>query len=265
MKKFKNIALWVVFSITLITALYFTNKQHQNRVMKFPEIVIINDGNNAFLMDKDVEQRLKYNNIQLQGLKRKDINTNLIESIVVKMYEVRTASVHLNLDDTWKIEVELRKPLARIFNKQGESFYLDTDGKTMPPSPLYSAKILPFTGNISDQLDTLGVTEIINNDSLKNIKLLPQIYYLSEYVCNDPFLSALVTQVQVDRNGDFVLIPIVGNQKINFGNPYNKKLVEERFNKLLVFYKEALPYTGWSKYESIILKYKNQVVCKKRV
>jgi len=264
LKRFKKIALWVVFSFALISSMYFTSKKYKNRVMQFPEIVIVNEGNNAFLMDKDISERLRYNNIQLDGLKREEISADLIEAIVLKMYEVKSASVHLNLDDTWRILVELRKPLARIFNTRGESFYLDEDGRTMPLSPLYSARIIPFTGFIDDARDFVSVEEIINNDSLKTLKLLPQIYYLSEYVCNDPFLSALIAQVEVDNHGDFVLIPIVGNHKIHFGDPYNRKIVEERFKKLLVFYREALPFTGWSKYESISLKYKNQVVCKKR-
>lgn len=264
MKRFKKIALWVVFIGTLLFAMYFVHGNYQNRVMLFPEIVVVNEGNNAFLMDKDIEERLKYNNIVLEGLARKDINTDLIESIVMRMFEVKSASVHVNLDGSWRIFVELRKPVARVFNKRGESFYLDGEGTTMPLSPLYSARILPFTGYISDELDSLSVTEIINNDSLKTIKLLPQIYHLSNYVCSDPFLSALISQVEVDQYGDFILIPIVGNQKIYFGNPYSQRIVEERFEKLMIFYREALPYTGWGKYESINLKYKNQVVCKKR-
>jgi len=264
LKKYKKIALWVVFSIALLATMIYTRKKHNNQVMQFPEIVVINEGNNAFLMDMDVAERLKYNNIKLEGIKRKDINADSIESIVLKMYEVRTASVHLNLDNTWRIRLELRQPIARIFNENGESFYLDKDGKTMPLSPLYSARILPFTGKIPDEMNFLSVREIINTEGLKTKKLLPQIYYLSEYVCNDPFLSAFIAQVDVDQNGDFVLTPIVGNQKIHFGNPYNKQVVEERFKKLNVFYKDALPYTGWNIYESISLKYRNQVVCKKR-
>ncbi len=264
MKKFKKIALWVLFTGTLLYAMYFTHEQYQNRVMLFPEIVINNSGENAFLMDKDVALRLTYNNIKLEGLKRKEINADLIEDIVAKMYEVRQVSVFMNLDNTWRIMIELRQPIARIFNTQGESYYLDKDGKTMPLSPLYTARILPFSGQIHDPMDFISVEEIINNDSLKTLKTLPQIYYLSEYVCNNPFLSALISQVEVDKNGDFILTPIVGDQKIMFGNPYNRKIVEERFEKLEVFYREALPYTGWDKYESINLKYKNQVVCKRR-
>lgn len=264
MKKIKVIALWVVFLATLIFTMYFAHENYQNRVMRFPEIVVVNEGNNAFLMDKDIVERMKRNGIVLEGLARKDINTDYIESIVMRMFEVKAASVHVNLDGSWRIFVELRKPIARVFNKRGESFYLDEEGTKMPLSPLYSARVLPFTGYISDELDSLSVNEIINNDSLKTIKLLPQIYYLSDYVCSDPFLSALIAQVEVDRNGDFILIPIVGNQKIYFGNPYSPKVVEERFEKLRIFYREALPYAGWGKYEGINLKYKNQVVCKKR-
>lgn len=244
--------------------MYFAREKHANRIMQFPVIVIESAADNAFLMTDDVVSRLKYKNIQLENLKRSEINTDLIESIIMEMYEVQEASVHINIDDSWAVTMVLRKPIARVFNQKGESFYIDDRGKLMPTSLLYSAHVLPVTGIIKDKFSNLSVEEIINTDTLKTQSLLPQIYYLSEYVCKDPFLSALIAQAAVDKNGDFVLTPIVGNQKIIFGRADNRKQVEERFKKLLVFYRDALPYAGWSKYESINLKYKNQVVCKKR-
>lgn len=264
MKTVLNIAAWVIFIAVLGFAMHFARDKHANRTMQFPEIVIDSGADNAFLMVDDVISRLKYKNVRLDQLKRNEINTDLIESIIKEMYEVQEASVHINIDDTWTVEMQLRRPIARVFNQKGESFYVDDHGKLMPTSLLYSAHVLPFTGNITDKFSDLSVAEIINSDSLKTISLLPQIYYISEYVCNDPFLSALIAQVTVDKNGDFVLTPIVGNQRIIFGHANSKKQVEERFKKMLVFYRDALPYAGWSKYESINLKYKNQVVCKKR-
>jgi cell division protein FtsQ len=263
-KKVLKIAAWVIFIALLGFAMQFAREKHADRLMQFPEIVIDSGADNAFLMVDDVVSRLKYKNVRLDNLKRKEINTDLIETIIEEMYEVQEASVHINIDDTWTVKMLLRRPVARVFNEKGESYYVDDQGKMMPTSLLYSAHVLPITGNIKDQLSDLSVEEIINNDSLKTRSLLPQIYYLSEYVCNDPFLSALITQATVDKNGDFVLTPIVGNQKIIFGRADNRKQVEERFKKLLVFYRDAMPYAGWSKYESINLKYKNQVVCKKR-
>jgi cell division protein FtsQ len=264
LKKALKIAAWVIFIALLGFAMNFANEKHQNRIMQFPEIVIESGADNAFLMVDDVIARLKYKNVKLDNLSRKEINSDLIESIIKEMYEVQEASVHVNIDDTWTVSMKLRRPIARIFNEKGESFYLDDQGELMPTSPLYTAHVLPFTGKIKDQFSDLTVEKIINSDSLKTCSLLHKIYYLSEYVCNDPFLSALITQVTVDKSGDFILTPIVGNQKIIFGYADSRKQVEERFKKLLVFYRDALPYAGWSKYESINLKYKNQVVCKKR-
>jgi cell division protein FtsQ len=264
MKKVLKITAWVIFIAFLGYAMYFANDKHANRVMQFPEIVIESGADNAFLMVDDVVMRLKYKNVRLENLTRKEINPDLIESIVKEMYEVQTASVHVNIDDTWTVKMVLRRPIARIFNERGESFYMDNQGELMPTSPLYTAHVLPFSGKIMDQFSDLTVQKIINSDSLKTISLLHQIYYLSDYVCNDPFLSALITQVAVDKSGDFILTPLVGNQKIIFGHAESRKLVEERFKKLVVFYRDALPYAGWSKYESINLKYRNQVVCKKR-
>ena len=41
--------------------------------------------------------------------------------------------------------------------------------------------------------------------------------------------------------------------------------MQEKFNKLEIFYKEGLNYMGWEKYETIKLDYKGQVVCDKKM
>ena len=106
--------------------------------------------------------------------------------------------------------------------------------------------------------------EIINNDSLKSIKKLDDIYRISSYVCNDPLFRSLVGQVHLEKNGDFVLVPLVGGQKIIFGSAYSEREVREKFKKLRVFYKEAMPFKGWDTYLEINLKFGDQIVCKKK-
>ena len=74
------------------------------------------------------------------------------------------------------------------------------------------------------------------------------------------FLKVLVDEIYVDKSGDFELVPKIGNQLIIFGKPEN---LEEKFKKLLVFYRQGLNKTGWNKYNVINIKYRNQVVCSK--
>ena len=52
----------------------------------------------------------------------------------------------------------------------------------------------------------------------------------------------------------------LAKQKIYFGNTDN---MEIKFKKLELFYKNILPTKGWNYYESVNLKFKNQIVCKK--
>jgi cell division protein FtsQ len=74
----------------------------------------------------------------------------------------------------------------------------------------------------------------------------------------------LIGQIYLEKNGDFVLIPLVGDQKIVFGTANTDKEVAEKFNRLTTFYKEAISFEGWSKYSEITVKYEGQIVCRKR-
>jgi cell division protein FtsQ len=40
--------------------------------------------------------------------------------------------------------------------------------------------------------------------------------------------------------------------------------LEEKLEQLKTFYKEAMPYEGWKKYRTISVKFKGQIVCKKK-
>jgi cell division protein FtsQ len=74
----------------------------------------------------------------------------------------------------------------------------------------------------------------------------------------------MIGQVYREMNGDFVLIPIVGDQKIILGTAPTDAVVKDKFERLLDFYKEAMPYEGWNKYSEISVKYEGQIVCRKR-
>jgi cell division protein FtsQ len=134
----------------------------------------------------------------------------------------------------------------------------------MAPSYLYTARVVVVTGFVNDRKNSESVERIINNDTLISIRNLDDIYRISSYVCNDAFLNAQIGQINLEKNGDFVLVPQVGGQKIIFGTARTKEEVAEKFKKLIIFYNEGLPFEGWDKYEVINLKYSKQIVCRKK-
>lgn len=264
MKKWLKTGFWIAFTLAVVVVLSLTKTAQMESELAEPEIFIEISGENAFMTEQDLLTRLKRKGLIYPGQTFEKLNLAAIEGFIKTMTEVKEAKVYANLGNQWNIDIEMRKPLARIFNVYGENFYLDEVGHTMIPSERYPARVVVFTGDIRDRKNSISVPEIINNDTLKSIRNLDDIYRISAYVCNDPFLNAQIGQVHLEKNGDFVLIPQVGGQKIIFGPARNDEEVKDKFTKLKVFYKEGLPFEGWEKYDVINVKYRRQIVCKKK-
>ncbi len=263
MKLWMKISLWILLFVGVILVLVFGKKMEMEDAVKPPLISIHVDGPDAFLTDQELILRLKNEGLIFDGQAYKQLNINNIEAFILRMPEVRKVQVYKTLNNNWSIDLELIKPIARIFNNSGESYYLDSDGKKMKRSDLHTARVLVFTGDIRDKFNSETAISIINNDSLKSIRDIDDIYHISNYVCKDPLLQSLIGQVYLNENNDFIMIPVLGDQKIVFGKAHSEQQVREKFQRLKVFYKEAIPYEGWSKYSEISLKYEGQIVCKR--
>lgn len=263
MKKWLRISFWALFGIGVVVVLSMSKSAQKESECLSPSIYIKVDGANSFLTDQELRTRLERQGLIYPHQKIEKLPLKKIEDCIKAMTEIREAKAYISLGGRWNIDVELRKPIARIFNNSGESFYLDDLGFTFTPSHTKPAKVVVVTGNIPDRQNSQSVEKIINNDTLKTILFLDDIYRISYYVCSDPFLSAQIGQIHREKNGDFVLVPQVGKQIIIFGSANSDLEVEKKFKKLILFYKQGLPYEGWNKYSEINLKYDKQIVCKK--
>jgi cell division protein FtsQ len=264
MIKWIKIFFWCCFFGMVVVVLSLTTNSNNEVISKKPNIYIKVDGENAFLTENELYTRLVRKGFVYPNQKLKNVKIKEIEKDIKNMSEIRKVKVYKSIGGEWNIDVELRKPIARIFNKFGETFYLDDLGFTMATSYLYTARVVVVSGDIPDKKSNLSVAKIINNQSLKTNLFLDDIYRISYYVCNNPFLNAQIGQIHLDKNGDFVLIPQIGDHKIIFGTAKNEAEVERKFKKLMLFYEEGLPFEGWNKYDMINLKYEKQIVCKRK-
>jgi cell division protein FtsQ len=264
MKRWLKISLWSLFAVGVIVLLVFTQKAQDELTLEQPEIHIRVEGESTFITSEEILGQLRRKRLLFDHQKSGELNVEKIESHLKGISQIKDVKVYKELGGHWKIDVSTRKPIARIYNKQGESYYLDDEGVTMKTSLVHASRILVVSGEIRDRLGEYSVPEIINNDSLKSILKLDDIYRISNYVCNDPLFHSLIGQIHLEKDGDFVLVPLVGDQKIIFGSAFSDNQVEDKFKKLRIFYKEAMPYEGWDKYSEVSLKYEDQIVCKKK-
>ena len=80
--------------------------------------------------------------------------------------------------------------------------------------------------------------------------MLPFVNFINA----DPFWKALFQQVQVEPNGELILIPRIGDHQIDFGKAEN---IELKLRNLKLVYTEGFKGDAWSKYRTVSLKNKN--------
>lgn len=187
---------------------------------------------------------------EFQSRSVRNVEIDRLEKVLEKDPLVQDAEVYLDARDFVRVSVTQREPVIRIIDKDGWNYYLDKNGKRMPLSKHFTARVVVATGSIPAYVP----------DFLQREKhILRQLFLLSQDLRNDAFLSAMIGQVFVSSNGDFILAPLIGDQKIVFGKYEDAK---EKIQNLKIFYREAMPYEGWRKYRSIDVRYRGQVICK---
>ena len=256
----KNI-LWLASVVLLIVLMSFAKSSKNEQIMGLPEVVVDMYEDQVFLNKNDVLERLMAKHLVGEDFTYSEVDFKAIEDHLLSLSEVKSVKVYSKLGGKWHIYVELRRPIARLFNLNGSSCYIDKDGYLMPLSENYSAHVLTINGFVNETDIKKNAIDVINNDSLKTIEILDDLYKISNYVCSDKFFSSQITHIYVNSENEFEMIPRVGKHRIMFGNSNH---IAGKFKKLKVFYKEGLSKAGWEKYDTINIKYKNQIVCSKR-
>jgi cell division protein FtsQ len=88
-----------------------------------------------------------------------------------------------------------------------------------------------------------------------------ELYRMAIILQSNPVWDALVEQIYVEDNGEWILIPRAGGFEILFGMPVN---METKMKRVDSFIKKYLPKMGWDRYSRINLKFDNQIICTKK-
>jgi cell division protein FtsQ len=266
MKKFLKILviiLWVLLVAGAGTLVGFVEAEHYSRPCKKVDIRINYGAADVLITRKDVDSILLRTAGMLKGKPLGYINTGSIENAIRKQAYVAKVSVYENNEGTLFVEIRQREPLLRLINQKYESFYLDESGALLPVNPNFSARVLVANGVINDSYiknPNYRVNILALSDSVFYDSLLTNLYKLTMYITHDKFLKAQIAQIYVNEQNEFELIPRIGNHVILLGTAED---LDDKFKRLIAFYKYGLNKIGWNKYNVINIKYKNQVVCSK--
>lgn len=261
--KILNITGWTVGLLGLFVLLVAAVSASHNAVFTDVSVKIDHGNENYFIEESEVEETVTDLGYEEGLTAMNDVDPRKIEHILENNAFIEDAQVYTQLNGVLHVDVKVRQPILRVYNKKGRSIYIDNYGVFMPLSYKYYARTPIANGNIAidvTQLVGLSVHDLENHMDHPEIKLMADLYTVASTCAKSKFWKAQFNQFYVNQDGEMELIPRVGDHQVLIGDPQD---LDKKLYKLKLFYEEGLSKTGWNEYKIINLKYANQVVCTK--
>lgn len=242
---------WLLVICGITTLLVAANSKQKEHVCR--DILIGIKGNEGkFYVEKEdvLELMEKTAGSSLLHKKITAINLRKLEEGLKTNSWIRNAELYFDSKDALHVFVEEREPVARVFTTQGSSFYMDSSGARMPLLDKMSIRVPVVTG-------FTGARKFNSADSL----LLQQTKQVVQFIYANGFWNAQVGQIDITPERKFELIPVIGDHIIRLGEGEN---VEQKLNKLYVFYKQVMSKVGFNKYAALDAGFEGQVVAIKK-
>ena len=238
-------------------SLGFVSERRQDIVCTDLRINVVDSSRSRFVTARDVFQMVDNRNEKLVGIKFDSINIPGIEQRLAEFAPIRRANIYKTINGAVHIDVMQREPVLRIINRFGESFYLDERGELLRHSNRYCAHVLVANGYINFRPEQNSYNVLTAETPAGRRNILRELYELARYINGDRFWKAQIQQIYVNEDGEFELIPLVGEHVIVFGT-FDKPDI--KFSKLETFYRNGLSVKGWNTFDVLNLKFDKQVV-----
>jgi len=243
--------LWSIAGAALIVLFVIAWKAKEEKKYNSIQIELVGENTAALFMDeKEILQIIHEQGVK-EGQSIGELNLNTLEKYLETIRWVKHVELFLDNAQVLQVKIEQRIPIARIFTASGNSFYIDKEGLQLPLKQLTVLRLPVFTNFPTDQ------EKLSKPDSL----LLNDILHFTKAVQNDSFFMAQTAQVNIAVNGDFELVPSVGDHLVLIGSVEN---IEDKLNRLYTFYKKVWVQSGLNAYQVIDCRFDNQIVALKK-
>lgn len=258
-KKFLHIIFWGLLITGVVIVLVLAERKHNETEISSFELMVENYSAGSLTDELELTAQIIEATDTLVGQRLGDIEPFIIHKVLDGNPYVKYADIKTGIDGRLKVVVRLRQAIVRVINFKGLSYYIDEEGWIMPVNTGFPSRVPVINGYIKDGMSQIGKHKF-HVDSLQQNNVAGKIYELAKYMKDDEFLNRMIGQVYITPQGELEIIPSIGDYTILFGTFDNK---EEKFDKLLAYYREGAGKAGWIGYRSIDLRYKNQVICSK--
>lgn len=223
----------------LVFLFSFGNKRNGKREVSGLNVEF-SGSNSPFITYEKVNKLLIQNADSLQNINIESLDLVSMEERLNNNPMIRNAEVYITANGTLSARIEQRDPIARVRHSKGD-YYIDADGKEMPLSDSYSARV-PVVMNIEKE-DISDLTPLL----LK--------------IRADEFMKKIVVGINKNQNNDFELVLRNMSLTTVFGKP---KKIDKKIQNFKAFYMNTKKDSTLYAYNKIDLKFESQVIATKK-
>ncbi|MCC8036462.1 MAG: hypothetical protein LIO77_11180 [Rikenellaceae bacterium] len=269
-----SVVAWCAIAAYLVMAVRMCRAQEESLRLTSTRIVV-SDRSSIPIVDRQTVLDWLWEYTPLRdSMPLGELDTEKLREYIEARPMVKRAAVYTDLNGRLTVEVWPRRPVARFCLRNGYDFYLSEDNTIMPASlggavdvPLVTGSFpLPFERGYYGPME--GGVEENSNFSGQNYLYFSKLINFVRLVGGSTFWDSQIVQINVEagpagrwKEPEIELIPRVGRHVIRLGNLDD---TQEKLDKLMLFYNRALDYEGWEEYRTIDLRYKDQIVCRRR-
>lgn len=216
----------------------FAEKRNSDRKITDVNLHFTNS-ENLYLTEEAVNKLLIQNEVKVQSVGKETLDLSEVERALDAHEMIENAEVYVNIDGIFGVTITQRKPIARIMGP--ESYYLDRQGKRMPLSEYYSARVPLITGISENELE--------------------ELFPLVDYIRQDPFLTRHITGLHRKAGAMYELEMRQLDFLVAFGKVND---IDNKFNNLKAFYQKGMKDKKLNAYKKVDLRFGQQVVATKK-
>ena len=232
-----------VFKLLIVLAmagLLYGFSTQRNGVRKLTDVQVeFTDENSPFITLSTVNKLLIQNNDTLTSITKETLVLKEMETRLLQNPMVSDAQVFVTVDGTLGAIIKQRNPIGRVAGSP--NYYVDEEGKTMPLSSVFAARVPLITGSSKDNFT----------------ELTSLLLKLGE----DKFMRQSVVGLHRYRDGTVELRMRKQDYKVFFGKVNN---IDKKIQNYKAFYKKAKRDKTLTAYELVNLQFGNQVVATKK-
>lgn len=168
-----------------------------------------------------------------------DIDVDSLERMLDHFDKIEKVNVDILSNGKLLIDVWPMRPVARIFDSAGLSYYINRAGKRIAAEPGYFLDVPVIRGDFSAEFPATS--------------LLP----LLDYLATDPDWAEAISMIDARSPSDIILVPVIRGHVINIGDTTD---FADKFRRLRLMYAKVMSAKGWDFYKELSVKWRGQVV-----